>query len=159
MREAMLPAEILTAILTAAALFSCADNAMHKPSPEKYEKLRFQRDGGGHISFTLSPTEPGNSFTVKVDRLNFRDTTITITLTGDDLSRDALAALSETFLGKNTITGDFAQPTLPTGTWARWYAIQGDAETEITDRELRDKLLDLENIVRNRLPSAEPGLK
>jgi hypothetical protein len=150
---------ILTAVLTIVAMLSCANNTRDDQAAGQYEKLHFQRDGGGNISFTLSPTDVEDSFEVKVDKLNFRDTTITVILTRDDSNRAALDALSETLRGKNRITGDFRQPTLPTGTWARWTAIQGDAETEITSRELRDRLLPLENIVENRLPSAVSGSK
>ena len=83
--------------------------------------------------------------------MNFRDTTITMTLSRDSTNSLAFDVLTQTLKGQNQLTGDFKQPTIPTGTWAYLYMINGDIKTEITNTQLRNTLMDFERMVVNKL--------
>jgi hypothetical protein len=130
---------------------SCKNKSTQTQPPSQYDKMLFIRQGGGDKAFNVLPTKAQGTFQIIINHLDFHDTTITLTLTKDSANAAVFNVLTKTLDGKYQLTGDFTQPSLPTGTWAHLYMIKGDIKTEITNTQLRNTLIVLENIVVNNI--------
>jgi hypothetical protein len=54
--------------------------------------------------------------------------------------------------GRVIITGDFHQSTLPTGTWAFLYMVRDGQRFEVTNTDLRNRLMGFETLVQQHFP-------
>jgi hypothetical protein len=74
-----------------------------------------------------------------------------ISLVNNTAIAASVDALTRALGGEYQIKGDFKQSLLPTGTWVRVYMMQRKSKEEVTNVELRNRLLAFEEIVRSRL--------
>lgn len=117
-----------------------------------YDYMYFKRDGGGQINFKLYPTDNPNQLKAIVLRVNFRDTTIrTATIDRNSENDYAFAAFNKAITGQYEIDGEFDNEQLLTGSWAHIYFVTNDKEIEVKNKELSDKLLYFENVVRTKI--------
>ncbi|MGA9121161.1 MAG: hypothetical protein WB699_17480 [Bacteroidota bacterium] len=125
--------------------------------PGTYEYLRFVRNGGGDKIFTVEPSTKSNSVDIAVSRYAFRDTSMQFQCgCGFELA-DAFAALNAALKGQCSIAGSYHQSTLPTGTWARLILVRNREEIEITNVELRNRLMPFEKAVEQLVQHGSPN--
>lgn len=115
-----------------------------------YDSMHFVREGGGQIEFTLSPSDSSDIFNVVVTKLGARDSTIQILVEINDENRSALALLDKAMNQQVKINGDFKQSNLLAGTWAFIYMLSDKKKIEVTNTELRNSILQLEQLVRDK---------
>jgi hypothetical protein len=127
-------------------LASCSEESMGK-----FDNFLFVRQGGGEKTFTLAPTHAVDTVEVSISRYDFRDTVIQFRCGSDPSNSVMFVALDNALRGRTLITGDFHQPTNPTGTWAHLYMVRGMTQYEITNTNLRDELLGFEAIIERHL--------
>ena len=116
-----------------------------------YDYMHFERAGGGQIDFDLYATDNSNKLKAVVSKYNFRDTTIQIIL---DKSSDNTASFSDFNKALNNqvqLDGDFTQSSLNTGTWAYINFITNNEQTEVTNTDLRNSLLKIEQLVKSKI--------
>jgi hypothetical protein len=130
---------------------SCLKKSTPTQPSYKYEKMLFLRQGGGNKSFYVIPTKSTDVFQINLIQIDFRDTTITMTLSKDGATASTFDSLTKTLYGMHELTGNFKPSTLPTGTWAHVYMVKGEDKIEVTNHELRKTLMSFENIVLNNL--------
>jgi hypothetical protein len=116
-----------------------------------YDSMHFVRQGGGQIDFNLYPTDNSNIVNVDVTKYSFRDTTLQIVIDNINDHASAFSSLNKAMNNQIQINGDFRQSTLATGTWAYIYLIENGKETEVTNTELRNSLLNFEQLVKDKL--------
>ncbi len=131
------------------AFASCGDQSTEPSGP--YDCMSLERSGGGALAFTVTPTIVSGTFQVSVTHRDFRDTSIVISLVNNTAIAASVDALTRALGGEYQIKGDFKQSLLPTGTWVRVYMMQRKSKEEVTNVELRNRLLAFEEIVRSRL--------
>ena len=117
-----------------------------------YSSMHFVRQGGGSIDFRLSPTSNPNQLQAIVSQYNYRDTTINVLIDSNADTSPCFIALAKVLSSEIDIAGDFQQSTLPTGTWAYVYVSRDGKDTEVTNRELRNTLLQFEQLLVNKIP-------
>ena len=117
-----------------------------------YSSMHFVRQGGGSIDFRLSPTSNPNQLQAIVSQYNYRDTTINVLIDSNADTSPCFIALAKALSSEIDIAGDFQQSTLPTGTWAYVYVSRDGKDTEVTNRELRNTLLQFEQLLVNKIP-------
>jgi len=112
--------------------------------------LLVDRAGGGNIHFFVSAAD--SILWVTVTKIDFQDTLLNLRIEAlNDTLRQAIQAVMDS---SAVLTGDFAQPSLETGTWLEYYVNKNDQSTRITNEQLRNALDGLEIFVRNNLTSA-----
>jgi hypothetical protein len=116
-----------------------------------YESMHFIREGGGQIEFTLTPTDNPDKFKAVVTRFGISDSTTQITIDINNDNRSALSLLDQAMKNQIQINGDFKQSTLFKGTWAYIYLVTDKKETEVTNTELRNSILQLEQLIRDKI--------
>jgi hypothetical protein len=116
-----------------------------------YSSMRFVRQGGGAMDFKVSPTTNPNQLQAIVSRYNYRDTTINVLIDSNADTSPCFIALAKALNNGTDISGNFQQPTLPTGTWAFVYLCSNGKDAEVTNAELRTTLLQFEQLVRNKI--------
>jgi hypothetical protein len=132
--------------------YICHFVEVHQQCAEIYEKMLFEREGGGNLVFTLTPTGSADTLLFNVEEMEFRDTTIQGIIWSNRTTKEVFDTLSDALNGKIQITGDYVpDTTLDTGTWAYIYMINSSGRTEVTNRVLRNALLVFEYIVRSKL--------
>ena len=139
----------ITFLLLIMILAGCTNDADNITGT--YSSMRFVSQGGGAIDFRLSPTSNPNQLQAFVSNYNYRDTTIRIVIDRNVDSAPYFIAFKKALSGEIGITGDFQQPTLPTGTWAFVYVSCNGKDTEVTNAELRSTLLQFEQLVVNKI--------
>jgi hypothetical protein len=123
-----------------------------KSNNDSYSKLEFKRLGGGNKEFFISSSDFQNLIQINFTKYNFKDTTFVVLLNTADIEINIFSTIKQLFNNKINIDGEFKQPTLPTGTWAYFYMIdKNSSRKEITNIELRDLLLLIENAVEKKL--------
>ena len=115
-----------------------------------YDSMNFVRVGGGDIEFNLYTTGNSNELNAVVIRYAFRDTTIQINIANSDNS-SAFSALNKAMNNQIKLNGDFKQTTLPSGSWAYIYLVNENKQTEVTNTELRNSLLQFEKLVCDKI--------
>ncbi len=130
-------------------LASCGDQSTGPGGP--YDCMSFERSGAGDLAFTVTPTFVPGTLEVSVTHKDFRDTLIVISLVKSTAGAPSVDALTRALGGEFQIKGDFKQSSLPTGTWVRVYLVRSNGKDEVTNVDLRNHLLDFEEIVRSRL--------
>jgi hypothetical protein len=146
-KNTMLPLKELLIAAVSIAITGCPPAMMNS---HQFHKILFQRDGGGHKVFFVSLDKAAHMLHFQVTKLNFRDTSYVFSqaLPEDDIT---LKLIDKTIGGQVDLAGDYRQPQLPTGTWLHIYAVTpDDSLVEITNRELRDGLMALEQMVENQ---------
>ena len=131
---------------------SSCDQGSTGPGIGYFDYFLFVRQGGGDKSFTVQSMPTGGLVEICASRYQFRDTLVQFQCGPDPSSRDAFSALNDALHGRVIITGDFHQSSLPTGTWAFLYLIRDGERYEITNTELRNKLLGFETLVQEHFP-------
>lgn len=121
------------------------------PIPDFYDYFLFKRVGGGSKFFTIKPTLSPDSFEFNLTYYHFKDTSALFFIKTDTSTQQIFETLRKTLTFQNQITGDFKQPTAPTGTWSYLYMVNDTVKTEITNIDLRNQLLGLENILEKQL--------
>ncbi len=116
-----------------------------------FDRMLFQRSGGGDLIFSAYPTSSVDTFKILVTRKDFRDTTINIIVTKGITTISVFDTLTQALSHRIELTGSFKQDTIPTGTWALIYFVAGDEKTEVTNIDLRITLLKVEQMVRAKL--------
>lgn len=116
-----------------------------------YSSMHFVHQGGGAIDFRLSPTSNPDQLQAIVSNYNYRDTTIRIVIDSNVDSTPCFIAFKKALSSEIDIAGDFQQSTLPTGTWAYVYVSRNGKDTEVTNAELRNALLQFEQLVVNKI--------
>ena len=116
-----------------------------------YDSLHFVREGGGQIEFTISSTDNPDMFDAVVTRFGARDSTIHIIIDIDNDNRSTLSILDQAMNNQIQINGDFKQSTLLSGTWAFIYLVTDKKETEVTNTDLRNSILQLEQLIRDKI--------
>ncbi len=135
-------------VLAALLCASCHDAT--RPAA-RYQNMSFERSGGGDLAFDLRLAPGGDVGHVDVTRQDFRATSVSFDLVKDAASAAAFASLADALAGRVPLTGSFQQSPLPSGTWARVYLARDGARVEVTNTELRARLLAFEGLVRARL--------
>ena len=140
-------------ILCCFALFAAVLSSCKGPTQptETYGYFLFNREGGGAKTFTVTQTTKIDSVIINVSYYNYNDTVVQFASCSADSDVDSFTALDDALHGRLAITGDFKQSTLPTGTWAFLYVGSDTQRTEITNTDLRNRLLPFEKIVENYL--------
>ena len=136
------------------ANISC-DQGSTGPSDRIYDHLLFVRSGGGDKSFTVQPLFSFKLVDICVTRYQFRDTLVSFQCNSDQSSASAFNSLDDALHGRVTITGDFRQSNLPTGTWAFLYMVRDTNRFEIMNTDLRDQLLGFETLVQQHFPPVQ----
>jgi hypothetical protein len=136
-------------ILFITLLAGCGTDTLK--SVDKYTSMEFERDGGGDLVFSVTPSDNSGSLMINITRRNFRDTTITMTIQKEPENASLFEDFFQALAGRRQAIGGFKQPTLPTGTWAHIYLVRERERMEITNPDLRNSLLNLETMVRIRL--------
>jgi len=116
-----------------------------------FSSMHFVRQGGGAIDFKVSPTTNSNQWQAIVSRYNYRDTTINVLIDSNADTSPCFIALAKALNNGVELSGNFQQPTLPTGTWAFVYLSSNGKDTEVTNTELRTTLLQFEQLIRNKI--------
>jgi hypothetical protein len=116
-----------------------------------YDSMHFNREGGGQIEFTISPTDNSDKFNAVVTRFGARDSTIQITIDINNDNRSDLSLLDQAMNNQIQINGDFKQSSLLAGTWAYIYLVYDKKEIEVTNTELRNSILQLEQLIRDKI--------
>lgn len=116
-----------------------------------YDSMHFNREGGGQIEFTLSPTGNSDKFNAVVTRFGARDSTFQITIDINNDNRSDLLLLDQAMNNQIQLNGEFKQSSLLAGTWAYIYLVYNKKETEVTNTELRNSLLQLEQLIRDKI--------
>lgn len=142
---------ILVCLILLVANISC-DQGASGPGIRYYDYLLIIRGGGGDKSFTVQPLLSFKLVEIYVTHYQFRDTLVSFQCSSDESSAGAFSSLDDAMHDRVTITGDFHQPTLPTGTWAFLYMVQNGDKTEITNIDLRNQLLGFETLVQQHFP-------
>jgi hypothetical protein len=128
---------------------SCHDLSTHPNGP--FDFMVFERGGGGNLEFNVYPPTSIDDLEIVVTRLEFRDTTIQMVVPKSATNATTFEALENGLSGLYQITGDFTPSRLPTGTWVRVYMVKDSRREEVTNIELRNSLLNFEQIVRDKL--------
>jgi hypothetical protein len=114
-----------------------------------FDSMHFVRTGGGQIDFTLYPTDNSDTLEVMVSEYDYKDTTVLLIIANTIDYSSLFTTLHDAMNNKTQINGNFKQSSLPTGTWAYIYFVSKDGETEVTNTDLRNKLLEFEKIVND----------
>ena len=128
------------------------DQGANQTGARVYDHVLFVRQGGGDKMFTIEPVQPPDIISIAVSRYQFRDTLVQFHCSRDGSTSDLFDALFQTLNGGIEIKGDFRQPTVPTGTWAFLYVVRNGEQLEITNTDLRNRLLPFERLVESYFP-------
>ena len=138
-------------VLTPFFLASCQE---HGTEPiGLYDYMFLERTGAMDLGFNVSRSASVDTFQISVTHREFRDTSIQMVLVRNDTSTRAFDALTAALNGQAQIIGTYRESMLPEGTWVKVYMIKGLRRQEVTNVELRNLLLQFEQMVRSNLNS------
>ena len=134
-------------------LTSCEKNSDESIETVKgfYDYMHVERNGGGQIYFNLYATENSNKIKAVVSKYDFRDTAIVIFIDKNEDNTIYLNDFSKALNNEVQLTGDFTQSTLPTGTWVNYTFVTNNKQIEVTNSDLRNSLLKIEQLVHNNI--------
>jgi len=134
-------------------LTSCEKNSDESIQTVKgfYDYMHVERNGGGQIYFNLYATENSNKIKAVVSKYDFRDTTIVIIIDKNEDNTIYLNDFTKAMNNEVQLIGDFTQSTLPTGTWVNYTFVTNNKQIEVTNSDLRNSLLKIEQIVQNNI--------
>jgi hypothetical protein len=116
-----------------------------------FDSMHFVRTGGGQIDFTIYPTVNSDTLNVMVSEYEYQDTAVLVIITKNNANSSLFSTLHDAMNNKTKINGNFKQSVLPTGTWAYIYFVSDSGQTEVTNTDLRNKLLEFEKIINDRM--------
>jgi len=134
---------IIIAIFIAGCKKDSADN--------HFNSMHFVRQGGGEIDFHLFSTDEEGKIKAEISKYDFKDTTIQFFLEQGNDHAALFSTFNKALKNEEELSGDFKQPDGMGGTWAYIYFVEGEKETAVTNTDLRDKLLEFENLVREKI--------
>ena len=141
--------------LSILALFTCISFSSCEKNNEflikNYEAMHFVRQGGDQIEFNIFLPVKNDPFNVVVSKYDFHDVSIQMAVYIDASNEHVLSALQNALQNPINIEGEFQQSDLLTGTWANIYFVSNGMEIEVTNIELRNVLLEVEQLVRDIL--------
>jgi hypothetical protein len=129
-------------------LFSCRSQSPAKPV--EYAFMHFERDGGGQLDFRVYPTGDRSTVRIIVASYDFKEERDEFELKINERNADAFNAFYRTLNGQTTLKGNYKQSKGLTGTWAHFYFVYGDHETEVMNPDLRTTLSAFESSIRER---------
>lgn len=116
-----------------------------------YKNMKFDRLGGGQITFNILPTGSSDKVSVEVTRYNFMDTTIRFSMDNATISTNLFLDFYDAVNNKLELEGDFQQTDFESGTWAYIYFENSTDEVEVTNTEIRTSLLYFEGMVLSHI--------
>ncbi len=142
---------MMITLSTSLLLFSCKDKSTQPGQISAYyDQMLFLRKGGGDLQFHAYPTSSSDTFKIFVSRKDFRDTAIDLNIAKVVSTSSIFDTLTQTLCHQIELTGNFKQDTIPTGTWAFIYFTTRTDTTEVTNINLRNTLIKVEQIVRSK---------
>ena len=134
-------------------LTSCEKNSDESIETVKgfYDYMHVERNGGGQIYFNLYATENSNKIKAVVSKYDFRDTAIVIIIDKNEDNTIYLNDFTKALNNEVQLTGDFTPSTLPTGTWVSYTFVTSNKQIEVTNSDLRNSLLKIEQLVQNNI--------
>lgn len=124
--------------------------------PGPFEKIFFRRDGGGNKAFYVTADDVQKLLSFDVVKYNFRDTSYTFEQSPDEKD-DVCGLITSILSGRLSVAGAHRTATKPTGTWAHLYVVtQTGSLVEITDTNLRERLMILEKLVEAQHAGSQP---
>ena len=117
-----------------------------------FDYLFFVRQGGGDKVFTVNQQPFVGGVSIIVTRIHFRDTVVQFVSAPDQANAVTFSSFDDALHAKIPIEGNFSQPTSDAGSWAYLYMVRAGQRFEITNSELRNRLLGFEALVENKLP-------
>ena len=132
------------------ALTSCEKNSVDTIKGY-YDYLHFERAGAGQTYFDLYATVDPNKLKAIVSKYNFRDTTFQAIIDKNSDNTDLFYDFNKALSNKVELSGNFTQPTAPSGTWAFLYFVTNSKQTEVTNTDLRNSLLKIEQNIRDKV--------
>ena len=143
---------LIIALLLAA--FASCEKESGPAATQSFDYLFFVRQGGGDKVFTVRQAPYTDAVSIFITRIQFRDTLFQFLSNRNQVNDVAFASLDDALHRRIPIEGDLRQPTEPTGTWARLYMVWAGQRFEITNTDLRARLLGFEALVEDRLPQS-----
>lgn len=124
-----------------------------------YNKMHFERWGGGQKDFDVFMTENEDLLTVNVSKISYAETKVQIVLHRDAKNSSAFSAFHDAMNNKIQLTGDYKpfvegpidENTILTGTGTVFTFFGNGNEIEVTNAGLRDSLAMLEDLVDKEL--------
>ena len=134
-------------------LISCKKDESTQPNQTSatYTQMLFDREGGGNLIFTITPTSSRDTLQFFVTQKAYRDTSIQGNLMRNTNTTGVFDTLLGTLNGQYQLIGNYAPDTIPTGTWAFVYMVNGSGKTNVTNVTLRNTLLEFESFVLSKL--------
>jgi len=110
--------------------------------------IRVERMGGGNKIFDIYPTKEEGVLKAVVSQFNFHDTLVTIFITDTPETEPLFTAYHDIVSGKVSIIENTSKKNSGlTGTWVRYYVVNGDMKTEITNPKIKETLFEFERII------------
>src|ERR1035437_721586 len=108
-----------------------------------YDSMHYVRTGSDDIDFNVYPTNNADSVKVVVNKYNYRDTVINtiIVSTSND---PTLIGYHKAINSQVQINGNYRGSSLLTGVFINIYVVAKGKETEVTNTDLRNTLLNLD---------------
>jgi hypothetical protein len=139
----------LALLVLSAVLYGCKKDS--DTVKEDYHSMHFVRQGGGQINFEVYETDNPDKVKVIVSAYGFRDTTAQMIIDNNADNASAFLSFHQAINNQTQITGNYKQSTLPTGTWSYIYFVSSNAETEVTNTDLRNSLLKFEQLTTSMM--------
>ncbi len=130
----------------------CASTNNDKVAQNKevYDFIQIERRGGGDKLFNLYPT--GNKDTLKAEifRYNFKSIDETRFIVNNADRDSAFSVYYAILENKRAILADsVSKDQSLTGTWVHYYAVKDTTRTEITNKEVKDILIQFEWMLKD----------
>jgi len=116
-----------------------------------YDYMHFEVNGGGQIYFDLYATDNPNKLKAVVSDYNFRDTTIQVVIDKDSENVEVFSNFNKALNNEIQLSGDFTQPTAPTGTWVDIYFRKNNESIKLTNVDLRSSLIKTLHLVMAKI--------
>ncbi len=115
-----------------------------------YDCVHYVRSGGNVIDFKVYPTDNTDSVKIVMSSYDNRDTTLQFILV-DTNNNSAFSMFHKAINSQAQINGNYKQSSLLSGEWVYIYAVANGKETEITNNDLRNTLLNFETLARVKM--------
>ena len=112
-----------------------------------YDYMHYEVNGGGQIYFDLYATDNPNKLKAVVSKYNFRDTTIQLVINKTSDNVEIFSNFNKALNNEIQLSGDFTQPTAPTGIWVDIYFRKNNDSVKLTNVNLRNTLVKVQALV------------
>ena len=151
-KEKNIMKNLFIALFLSALILSGCQKCTKSPTKRFFDSMHLVRQGGGQIDFMISASDDNfETINILITEYHFRDTAIQINLQKTNNNANVFTTLHDALNNKLQISGEFKQSTLPTGTWCYIYLLSNGTETEVTNINLRNTLLQFEQLVRGKI--------